>query len=167
MPLVRDYLTPFPDPIPYTKQSVQVPGTKKPGQSAHYRNSVWGLIDRHTPNAFTTISEIFDCGMRIGKDAPFLGHRPLISKEPLKYAPYYEWQTWGQVDYRRRCVGSALSLLFKNGKLGGGELETVGIWSQNRPGPCFPLSLVPSSEYNGFGFRMANRRYRYCDLWQG
>ncbi|KIK63618.1 hypothetical protein GYMLUDRAFT_40677 [Collybiopsis luxurians FD-317 M1] len=133
MPLVRDHVELFPDPIPYSKQGVPVPGTQKPGQTAHYRNGVWGLVTRDTPNALTTITEIFDSGMRVGKDAPFLGHRPLISTNPLKFAPYYEWQTWGQVDYRRRCIGSALSGLFKIGKLGGGDLKTVGIWSINRP----------------------------------
>ncbi|KAF5391921.1 hypothetical protein D9757_001788 [Collybiopsis confluens] len=133
MPLVRDHIQLFPEPVPFDKQGVPVPGTKKQGQTAHYRNGVWGLVTRDTPNALTTITQIFDCGMRVGKDQPFLGHRPLISTNPLKFAPYYEWQTWGQVDYRRRCVGSALSSLFKIGKLGGGELKTVGIWSINRP----------------------------------
>ncbi|KAJ4467458.1 long-chain-fatty-acid-CoA ligase [Lentinula edodes] len=134
MPLVRDHIEGYPETIPFTKQGVEVPGTKKPGQTGHYRNGVWGLLTRNTPNALTTITEIYDSGMRVGKDAPFLGRRPLISTNPVKYAPYYEWQTWGQVDHRRRCVGSALSLLFKTGKLGGaGELETVGIWAMNRP----------------------------------
>lgn len=107
---------------------------------------VWGLLTRDTPNALTTITEIYDSGMRAGKDAPFLGRRPLISTNPVKYAPYYEWQTWGQVDHRRRCVGSALSLLFKTGKLGGaGELETVGIWAMNRPGAYLVyINTIPS-----------------------
>lgn len=94
-------------------------------------------MTRDTTNVLTTITQIFDTGLRAGKDAQFLGHRPLISTNPLKFAPYYVWQTWGQVDQRRRRVGSALSLLFKNGTLGGGEFETVGIWAQNRPGTLY------------------------------
>jgi long-chain acyl-CoA synthetase len=57
----------------------------------------------------------------------------VISTDPLKYGPYV-WQTYGEVDVRRRHVGSALYHMFAKGELGGGDLDTVGIWSRNRPG---------------------------------
>ncbi|KAJ6618362.1 hypothetical protein B0H10DRAFT_1947722 [Mycena sp. CBHHK59/15] len=130
--LAADAILPRPDPLPFDKQSVPVPGTKRPGQTAHYRNGIWGLLD---PSKFgiQTLPDIFTSGLSLGKDRPCLGHRPLVSTQPLKFANYYEWQTYGQVDARRRKVGSALVHLFKIGMVGGGELDTVGLWSANRP----------------------------------
>ena len=44
--------------------------------------------------------------------------------------------TYAEVDERRRNVGSAIEGLWREGKLGGHEFATVGIWSHNRPGEC-------------------------------
>lgn len=50
-------------------------------------------------------------------------------------AKEYHWLTYGEVDKRRRHVGSALELKHKSGLYRAGEeFETVGIWSINRPG---------------------------------
>ncbi|RDB21311.1 Long chain acyl-CoA synthetase 7, peroxisomal [Hypsizygus marmoreus] len=133
MPLVTSKAIPWPPVLPYDKQSVPVPGTKRPGQSAHYRNGQWGLLDVNTPGALKTLNEIFETGLSGGKDRPFLGARPVISTNPLKFANHYVWETYGDVDLRRRNVGSALVSLFAKGELGGGDYETVGVWSANRP----------------------------------
>ncbi|TFK42731.1 hypothetical protein BDQ12DRAFT_676716 [Crucibulum laeve] len=133
MPLITDKIVPWPALIPLDKQSVPVPGTKRPGQTAHYRNGIWGYIDENTPNVLTTLDQIFDQGLKSGKDHQFLGHRPVISTNPLKFSNTYSWLTYGDVDIRRRYVGSALHSLFQGGELGGGEFETVGIWAANRP----------------------------------
>lgn len=77
---------------------------------------------------------MFDTGLALSKDRNFLGYRPKLSTNPVKYADHYVWQTYTEVDARRRAVGSALASLFQQGVLGGGEMETVGLWSQNRPG---------------------------------
>jgi hypothetical protein len=95
---------------------------------------IWGLTSLDTPNALRTLDEIFDTGLKAGKDREFLGHRPILSTNPLKYANQYIWQTYGEVDLRRRYVGSALVSMFNKGELGGGEYDTVGIWAANRPG---------------------------------
>ncbi|KAJ2916843.1 hypothetical protein MD484_g3554, partial [Candolleomyces efflorescens] len=124
---------PWPEVRPYDKQGVAVPGTKRPGQSAHYRNGAWGLIDENTPNSLVTLDQVFQDGLKLGKDRDFLGWRPIVSKRPLKFAPGYSWVTYGEADQRRQYIGSALHTLFQNGQLGGGDLPTVGIWSQNRP----------------------------------
>ncbi|KIM87577.1 hypothetical protein PILCRDRAFT_815138 [Piloderma croceum F 1598] len=118
--------------IDYNNQSVAVPGTKKPGQTAHYRNGVFGYIDDKTPNCVRTLTEVWDNGFEVSRNKRFLGHRPIISTQPLKYGPYV-WETYAEVDLRRRNIGSALCHMFGKGELGGGDLETVGIWSQNRP----------------------------------
>jgi long-chain acyl-CoA synthetase len=58
----------------------------------------------------------------------------------LTFAKHYVWQTYRQVDERRHILGSGIHKLFQGGTVGGGELDTVGIWSQNSPGMYFPLS---------------------------
>ncbi|KAF8558453.1 long-chain-fatty-acid-CoA ligase [Imleria badia] len=122
----------YPEKIDYTTQSVPVPGTKRPGQTAHYRNALFGFIDANAPGIPKTLPEIFDNGYQRNPDAKLLGHRPVISTQPLKFGPYV-WQTYKQVDVRRRKIGSALHELFKSGVLKAEAMETVGIWSQNRP----------------------------------
>ncbi|RPD66021.1 acetyl-CoA synthetase-like protein [Lentinus tigrinus ALCF2SS1-7] len=115
----------------YKKQCVEVPGTKRPGQTAHYRGSAFPFVTLESPNVFTNLVEIYDEGFLRAKGGPFLGTRPVISTNPLKYANYHEWQSWTEVDARRRALGSALHKLFQTGKVGGGDLPTVGIWSKN------------------------------------
>lgn len=98
-----------------------------------YHIGVFGYIDHKTPNCVRTLTEVWDNGFEVSRNKRFLGHRPIISTQPLKYGPYV-WETYAEVDVRRRNIGSALCHMFGKGELGGGELETVGIWSQNRPG---------------------------------
>ncbi|KAI9465975.1 acetyl-CoA synthetase-like protein [Lactarius psammicola] len=126
-------VVPVPDNADLKRQALEVPGTKRPGQTAHYRNAIFGYVDLNTPDALTTLPEIFDSGYALSKDLTFLGHRRVTSKSPLKYADHYIWQTYAQVDERRRNLGSAIHALFENGTVGGGELPTVGLWSPNRP----------------------------------
>ena len=89
-----------------------------------------------TPGAFTNCVDIFEEGFRRSKGGPFLGHRPILSKKPLTYADHHVWQSWPDVDARRRAVGSAVHKLFETRVLGGGDLDTVGIWSKNSPSAC-------------------------------
>lgn len=95
---------------------------------------VWGLIQLENQNHVRTLPDIFNLGLSLSRDGNFLGHRPVVSTNPLKFADHYVWQSYAQVDERRRNLGSAIHKLFSDGVLGGGELQTVGIWSQNRPG---------------------------------
>ncbi|KAI6150965.1 long-chain-fatty-acid-CoA ligase [Pisolithus tinctorius] len=124
--------TPLPDSVDHGKQSVTVPGTKQPGQTHHYRNAFYGLLDPDSPNYPKTLQDIFNNGYSFNPDAKLLGHRPVISRSPLKFGPYV-WQTYREVDVRRRRIGSALHRLFATGELKAADMETVGIWSQNRP----------------------------------
>lgn len=102
---------------------------------------------------YRTLPQIFDSGLRIaGPGAQFLGHRLVESQEPLKFANHYVWQTWGEIDVRRRNVGSALEGLFKSGAaVGTNGLDTVGIWSANIPGE-FPPSPCDFRESSAPGY---------------
>lgn len=60
----------------------------------------------------------------------------------VAYAPQFVWQTYREVDVRRRNVGSAFNFLRENGRVGGGDLPTVGIWSYNRPGTSYTFFAI-------------------------
>jgi long-chain acyl-CoA synthetase len=93
-----------------------------------------------TPGALTDISHIFNLGLSKSRDKPFLGRRPILSTQPLKFANHYVWETYADIDVRRRAVGSVLKNLFAAGTLKGAKYETVGIWSANRPGTFLDIS---------------------------
>ncbi|THH29715.1 hypothetical protein EUX98_g4475 [Antrodiella citrinella] len=124
-------------PVPYLKidldeQSLEVPGTKRAGQTAHYRNASLPFVGLDSPGTVKNLQEVFENGLYYGgPDAPCLGQRTLISKEPLRWADSLEWQSYGTVDARRRAIGSGIYKLFRDGVVGGGTLQTVGIWSRN------------------------------------
>lgn len=126
-------LHPYPVNLDYSRQSVEVPGTRKPGQTGHYRSACFGLMNSETPGMLRDTAHIFSLGLHRSKDKPFLGRRPVLSTNPLKFADHYVWETYGQVDVRRRAVGSALRRLFDSGHFKAENLDTVGIWSMNRP----------------------------------
>ncbi|KAG9032336.1 hypothetical protein FRB95_001589 [Tulasnella sp. JGI-2019a] len=113
-------------------QSIEIPGTKADGQTAHYRNARWtdlkGLYDG------LTLTDLFESGLSQAADRPCLGHREVVSVEPLKYAPEYTWQTYTEVDRRRRAVGSGIHNMFESGRIPAGQdFQGVGIWAVNRP----------------------------------
>lgn len=112
---------------------------RPPHASQRYADRIvgrFGQFDLTTPHHLRTQTEVFEVGLAHGRDRPMLGHRPVISTNPLTFAKHYVWETYGDIDVRRRALGSALDKLFREGVLGGGEYETVGLWSQNRPGEC-------------------------------
>jgi hypothetical protein len=124
--------------------------------------AIWGLIDEKTPNIFTTLDQVFEDGLKTGRERGFLGYRPVLSTHPFKLAGRYEWVTWGEVDDKRRYIGSALHSLFSKGEVGGGEYDTVGIWSANRPGvfhlDAYTYSRLTSTEWQILDIAMQTHR---------
>ncbi|TCD69755.1 hypothetical protein EIP91_006291 [Steccherinum ochraceum] len=116
------------------RQSLEMPGTKRPGQTAHYRNASHPFIEANSPGTIHNFHEVFENGLYYsGAEALCLGERKLISKNPVRWSDSFEWQTYGTVDARRRAVGAGLYKLFQDGTLSSGALRTVGIWSRNIP----------------------------------
>lgn len=91
---------------------------------------------------FTHLAQIFDRGLKVaGPNAPYIGRRPTISVNPLKFADHFVWSTWGEVAKRRIDVGSGIENLFRSGDaVKANGLETVGLWSANTPGD-FPFHI--------------------------
>ena len=83
-----------------------------------------------------TVHDIWESDRSRDPNAPCLGRRPVISTSPLTFAPQYEWQTYAQVDERRRALGATIHEWFSTGRLVKADTghECVGIWSINRPG---------------------------------
>ncbi|KAH8102303.1 acetyl-CoA synthetase-like protein [Cristinia sonorae] len=118
--------------VDVNKQSVEVPGSKRPGQTAHYRSALHPLLTPETKETVHNFHEIFENGLALaGPNATLLGERKLVSKNPPVWGNTIEWMTWATVDARRRALGSGIYKLFQDGTVGGGALKTVGIWSRN------------------------------------
>ncbi len=113
--------------------------------------ATFGYVDLDTPGVLTTLPEVFESGHAASKNSTFLGQRPVVSKNPLTYAHHYVWQTYAEVDERRRHIGSAIHTLFENGTVGGGEYPTVGLWSSNRPGNFLALRIIQSDNFQQSG----------------
>lgn len=88
------------------------------------------------PDSFQTTVEVFEQGLQtVGRNAQCIGYRPKVCDEPLKFADHFVWQTYGEVDARRKNLGSAIQGLFDSGDaLAVDGLETVALWSMNIPG---------------------------------
>lgn len=95
-------------------------------------------------NSFQTTIEVFEQGLQTsGKNAQCIGYRPKVSDEPLKFADHFVWQTYGEVDIRRKNLGSAVQGLFNSGDaLAVDGLETIALWSMNVPGECIDSPSV-------------------------
>ncbi|KIJ44209.1 hypothetical protein M422DRAFT_30387 [Sphaerobolus stellatus SS14] len=133
MPFQEPKVILYPKDFDYKKQSIEVPGSRKPGQTGIYLNAVWPELSYDSEQGRHSLYEVFQSGLEHSPNGPCLGHRPIISTNPLAFAPQYEWQTYRQVDERRRNLGSALEHIWQQGRAGGGDLPTIGIWSQNKP----------------------------------
>ena len=109
------------------------------------------------PNSFQTTVEVFEQGLQTaGKDAHCVGYRPKVSDEPLKFADHFLWQTYGEVDTRRKNLGSAIQGLFNSGDaLAADGLETVALWSMNIPGEW-------SSIADACGYEEGSRDLIFC-----
>ncbi|KAG8863713.1 hypothetical protein FRB96_007550 [Tulasnella sp. 330] len=124
----------YPSNLDYNNQAIIVPNSKKPGQTGIYRDALWA--SKYFPHGIlpgSVLPDLFESGLSRGADRPFLGHRSVISEHPLVLGNEYIWQTYGEIDQRRRKIGSAMEYKFRNGMYTSGEFETIGIWSINTP----------------------------------
>ncbi|KZT57136.1 acetyl-CoA synthetase-like protein [Calocera cornea HHB12733] len=133
---------PLPRPVDYRRQSAEVPFTKKPAQTGHYRNTAHPeLITIDSPDLpFKTVPAILDYALkRYPNNYRWLGHlpitKPATKKSPAEFASEYKWITYAEGAKRRKDIGSGIELLYEVGLVGKNDegLETVGIWTKNCP----------------------------------
>ncbi|KAG8863714.1 hypothetical protein FRB96_007551 [Tulasnella sp. 330] len=146
----------LPANVDFNHQANIIPGSKRPGQTGAYCHAIFNPGVGHLPGK--VLPDMFASGLSKGANRPFLGHRPVVSESPLVLGKEYVWQTYGQIDKRRRLVGSALEFKHKSGMYKAGEeFETVGIWSINRPEwqiidlACQAYNKVSVSLYDSLG----------------
>ncbi|KAI8462093.1 hypothetical protein BY996DRAFT_6429177 [Phakopsora pachyrhizi] len=163
LPLLSD------KPIDLNNQSVEVPGSRKAGQTGHYRNGAYPnftTVESSGLNLPRTEYEVFNHGLGRSYDKPCLGHRP-INPITGELENFLVWQTYKQVDQRRTDLGSGLINLQSQGILGPDVRRTgwtVGIWTHNRPEwqivyhSCAAYSLVIVSLYETLGPKIVE----YC-----
>ena len=103
---------------------------------------------------FTNLAQIFDRGLKVaGPDAPYIGYRPTVSINPLKFADHFVWSTWSEVAKRRLDVGSGVENLFRSGDaVKANGLETVGLWSGNTPGESLFHVFPRSRDHSASAF---------------
>ncbi|KAI8600989.1 hypothetical protein EDD21DRAFT_375648 [Dissophora ornata] len=141
------------------KQSVELPGTRTPGATGHYRHPdfVNGMVERLSPAPhIRTLYDLFRNSVSLYSDLDFLGHRPY---DPVSQSyGSYVWQTYGQVEKRVNAFGSGIMHL-NNVILGNPQLSrwSLGIWSLNRPEwfisemSCNYFNLVSVALYETLG----------------
>ncbi|KAG0303281.1 hypothetical protein BGZ98_006818 [Dissophora globulifera] len=141
------------------QQSVELPGTRSPGATGHYRhpNYVDGLVEciRADPH-IGTLYELFQNSVSLYSEREFLGHRPYNAASQT-YGSYV-WQTYGEVDKRVNAFGSGVMHL--NSVILGNQRQnrwSLGIWSLNRPEwfisemSCNYFNLVSVALYETLG----------------
>ncbi|KAF9541450.1 hypothetical protein EC957_003069 [Mortierella hygrophila] len=124
-------------PLPYDKdhQGVELPGTRRPGQTGIYRRRGFEDGLRSIPESrphIRTIYDAFQHGVNLGPNNPMLGHR-LWDPSTKTYGPY-QWQTYQQVSDRVERFGSGLVHLHTqiHGLSEAVQGWRVGLWSNNR-----------------------------------
>ncbi|KAF9400318.1 hypothetical protein BGX21_004572 [Mortierella sp. AD011] len=141
------------------KQSIEVPGTRTPGATGHYRHA--GFADnlivniRDEPHV-KTLYDIWQNSVNKFADSEFLGHRP-FNTVAQTYGGY-TWQTYRQINQRVNAFGSGLMHL--NEVILGNDMLNrwaLGIWSHGRPEwfisemSCNCYNLVSVALYDTLG----------------
>ncbi|KAI8993667.1 hypothetical protein BDB01DRAFT_832453 [Pilobolus umbonatus] len=139
------------------KQTYEVPNSRQPGQTGIYRNAIQTELQAtFSPKVKTTV-DLFNTGLKMSKDRPCLGVRPIKNPATGERGPY-EWQTYRQVNHRITNFGSGLMNHLNHTM---NEPRTskipIGIWSINRPEwtiadiACASYSLYTVSLYDTLG----------------
>ncbi|KAG0275830.1 hypothetical protein BGZ95_008334 [Linnemannia exigua] len=148
--------------LPYNKdvQAVELPGTRRSGQTGIYRRV--GFEDEllaipPTRPHFRTVYDTFQHGLAISPNGPLLGERTF---DPIsKTFGSYEWLTYVEVAGRITRFGSGLVHLHQqaNGLAKPTEGWSVGIWSINRAKwsmadiACVAYNIVSVGLYDTLG----------------
>jgi hypothetical protein len=78
----------------------------------------------------------------------------------VQFADHFAWHTYGEVDTRRKNLGSAIQGLFNSGEARAADgLETIALWSMNIPGDCgFSILVITDA----CGYAEYSRDLTFC-----
>ncbi|KAG0050251.1 hypothetical protein BGZ83_004993 [Gryganskiella cystojenkinii] len=126
---------------PYDKdrQGVELPGTRRPGQTGIYRRCGYENELKNVPETRPHIKTVYDAfqhGLSVSPNGPLLGRR-LFDATTGKYGPYH-WQTYAEINGRINRFGSGITKLYNDAVGLAPEDPTpqqwsFGIWGINRP----------------------------------
>ncbi|KAI8384984.1 uncharacterized protein BYT42DRAFT_564291 [Radiomyces spectabilis] len=139
------------------KQTIELPGTRRSGQTGVYRNAVHTELTQSFSPKVKTMYDLFKNGLRISRDRPCLGHRPIVNPKTGQRGNYV-WQTYREVNHRVTNFGSGLLDMINN-TLNNPRTQNIpiGIWSVNRPEwaiadlACAAYSLYTVALYDTLG----------------
>ncbi|MBW0528599.1 hypothetical protein O181_068314 [Austropuccinia psidii MF-1] len=163
-----------PSPPNLDQQSIEIPGTRKSGQTGHYKNARFpnlttiANLNQRVPH---TDYEMFNFGLGRSFDKPCLGHRP-INPTTGHLESFFTWQTYQDVDRRRTNFGSGLLHLQSQQQLGQIDRTgwVVGVWTHNRPEwqitslACSAYSLVLVSLYETLGHEVVQHCINHAEI---
>lgn len=141
------------------KQSVELPGTRTPGATGHYRHAAYAdsLVStfRESPQ-IKTLYDVWQNSVSKYGDNDFLGHRP-FNTVAQTYGGY-TWETYRQINQRVNAFGSGI-MHVNEVILGNNQLNrwSLGIWSHGRPEwfisemSCNTYNLVSVALYDTLG----------------
>ncbi|TIA90558.1 hypothetical protein E3P99_01513 [Wallemia hederae] len=114
-------------------RKLTIPGSATANSTAIYKDALWGDNPRPDLGVKTTY-DLFQYSLARAGDKNFLGHRP-YNPSKGRFERYYEYQSYNEVAQRRTNLGSGISELVKQGKLGDSTQSgwTAGTWSKNCP----------------------------------
>ncbi|KAG0275831.1 hypothetical protein BGZ95_008335 [Linnemannia exigua] len=141
-------------------QAVELPGTRRPGQTGIYRRKGYEdalLVVPPTRPHIKTIYDAFQHGLRVSPNGPALGRR--IFDPVTKTYGGYVWETYTEVSDRITRFGSGLVKIHQDvfGLPKVAQKFPVGIWAINRPEwtiaseSCSAYNLVSVGLYDTLG----------------
>ncbi|KAG0206691.1 hypothetical protein BGX28_001890 [Mortierella sp. GBA30] len=142
------------------QQSVELPGTRRPGQTGIYRRKGFENEIVSVPPSrphIRTIYDAFQHGLRLSPNGPALGHR--VYDHVTDTFGGYVWETFAEVNDRITRFGSGLVKIHQDvhGLATVAQKWSVGIWSINRPEwtitseACSSYNLVSVGLYDTLG----------------
>lgn len=111
----------FPPRIDLNLQSVEIPGTRRPGQSGEYKSNIWPESHLTYPGRPTTLFEMFEQSVARHPNQDMSLRRPLLPSakpsDPPTYGTKLIGTTYSTIQARRTALGSALLALERSGRL--------------------------------------------------
>ncbi|WVO13079.1 hypothetical protein L204_100689 [Cryptococcus depauperatus] len=110
----------YPSNLDLTKQSIEIPGTRKEGQTGVWKGAIFDRSILTAPNEPRTLFELFEKTVKAYPDRHLFLHRtihPSSTLENPQWTADIVSTTYSQTKIRRDRIGSALLSLEREGKL--------------------------------------------------
>ncbi|WWD18202.1 hypothetical protein CI109_102652 [Kwoniella shandongensis] len=128
----------WPANIDYSKQSIEIPGTKTEGQSGIWKSAVFDVEKLTAPDEPKTLTQLFDDSVARHPNRSLFLRRGLNPPSSLNAEPTFSNTliptTYAQVQTRRNNLGSALLALEREGRLRSNATSSASPLEITHPG---------------------------------